>query len=152
MKISDNTLESGHESWHLMDIGMIKEVAYMECHQVGRSSTQTAMSACPTMWIDVPRSNIVVHYMITGHWCILLTDVRSPTNNENGNQGTECNLTSVNRCVEVEHLEESIPKLSMAREPTTNDWKSQGTQMTLDTYSRTNDLKSMEWNPLEGGN
>ena len=28
--------------------------------------------------------------------------------NENGNQGTECNITSVNRCVEVEHLEESI--------------------------------------------
>ena len=71
----------------------------------------------------------------------------------------ECNLTSVNRCVEVEHLEESIyerklmysQKLSMEREPTTNDCKSQGTQMTLDSYPRINDLKSMEWNPLEGG-
>ena len=30
------------------------------------------------------------------------------TDNENGNQGTECNLTSVNRCVEIEHLKESI--------------------------------------------
>ena len=39
---------------------------------------------------------------------IPLTDVRSPTNNENGNQGTKCNLKSVNRRVEVEHLNESI--------------------------------------------
>ena len=27
---------------------------------------------------------------------------------KNGNQGTECNLTSVNKCVEVKQLEESI--------------------------------------------
>ena len=27
---------------------------------------------------------------------------------DNGNQDTECNQTSVNRCVEVEHLRESI--------------------------------------------
>ena len=33
MKISDNTLESEHESWNLKDTGMIKEVAYVECHQ-----------------------------------------------------------------------------------------------------------------------
>ena len=65
----------------------------------------------------------------------------------------------MNRCVEVEHLKESIAhgtlmysqKLSMAREPSTNDYKSQGTQMTLDSYPRINELKSMEWNPLEGG-
>ena len=71
----------------------------------------------------------------------------------------EYNLTSVNRCVEVENLEESIDqgtlmysqKLSMAREPTIDDCKSQGTQMTLDSYPRINDLKSMGWNPLEGG-
>ena len=43
-------------------------------------------------------------------------------------------------------------KLSMAREPTTDDCKSQGTQRTLDSYPRINDLKSMGWNPLEGGN
>ena len=71
----------------------------------------------------------------------------------------ECNLTSVNKCVEVEHLEESIDQgtlmysqnCSMVREPTTDSCKSQGTQMTLDSYLRINDLKSMGWNPLEGG-
>ena len=55
----------------------------------------------------------------------------------------ECKLTSVNKCVEVEHLTESIDqgtlmysqKLLMAREPTTDDCKSQGTQRTLDSYS-----------------
>ena len=72
----------------------------------------------------------------------------------------ECNLTSANKCVEVEHLEESIDqgtlmyfqKISTAREPTINDCKSQGTQMTLDSYPIITDLKSMGWNPLEGGN
>ena len=44
---------------------------------------------------------------ITDHWSIPLTDVRYPTDNDNGNQGTECKQTSVNRCVEVEHLRES---------------------------------------------
>ena len=66
----------------------------------------------------------------------------------------------MNRCVEVEHLKESIDqgtlmysqKISMVREPTTDDYKSQGTQMTLETYSRINDLKSMEWNLLERQN
>ena len=99
---------TSHESWNLMNTGTIKEVAYKICHQFGNSSTQTATSTCPTMWIKVLRLNIVVHHLITGHWCIPLTDAISPTDNENGNQGTECNLTSVNRCVEVEHLEESI--------------------------------------------
>ena len=69
----------------------------------------------------------------------------------------ECNLTSVNSCVEVEHLEDShrsgdidvFPRLSMATKPITDDCKSQGTQMTLDSYPRINDLKSMGWNPLE---
>ena len=48
----------------------------------------------------------------------------------------ECKLTSVNKCVEVEDLRESIDqgtfmysqKVSMAREPATDDCKSQGTQ------------------------
>ena len=48
----------------------------------------------------------------------------------------ECNLTSVNKCVEVKNLRGSIDQgtlmysqeLSMAREPTTDDCKSQGTQ------------------------
>ena len=48
----------------------------------------------------------------------------------------ECKLTSVNKCVEVEHLRGSIDqgtlmysqRLSIAREPTTDDCKSQGTQ------------------------
>ena len=39
----------------------------------------------------------------------------------------------------------------MAREPTTDDYKSQGTQMNLESYSLINDMKLMEWNPLEGG-
>ena len=66
----------------------------------------------------------------------------------------------MNKCVEVEHLKESIDqgtlmysqKLSMAREPTTDDYNSQRTQRTLDSYSKINDLMLMEWNPLEGGN
>ena len=91
-----------------MNTGTIKEVAYMECHQAGRSSTRTATSTCRTRWIDVLRSNIVIHHLITVHWYIPLIDTRSPTDNENKNQGTKWNLTSLNRCVEVEHLEEFI--------------------------------------------
>ena len=45
-----------------------------------------------------------------------------------------------------------FPKLLMAREPTTDYCKSQGTQMTLDSYQRISYLKSMGWNPMEGGN
>ena len=45
-----------------------------------------------------------------------------------------------------------FPNLSMEREHAIDDCKSQGTQWNLDPYSRTNDLNSMEWNPLEGGN
>ena len=103
-----HALESNHERWNLMNTSMIKEVAYTRCDQSGRSSTQTPTSTCPTMWIEVSRSNIVVHRLIIDHWCIPLTDARSPTDNENWNQGIECNITSVNRYVEVEHLEESI--------------------------------------------
>ena len=64
----------------------------------------------------------------------------------------ECKLTSVNKCVEVEHLRESIDqgtlmysqKLLMVREPATNDYKYQGTQkITLDSYPKINDLKLM---------
>ena len=51
----------------------------------------------------------------------------------------ECKLTSVNKCVEVEHLKGSVDqgtlmysqKLSMVREPATNDYKSQGTNKWL---------------------
>ena len=71
-----------HEHWH------DKGVAYMKWHQSGRSSTQSSMSTCLTTWIEVLRLNIVVHRLITSHWCIPLTDTRSPIDNENGNQGT----------------------------------------------------------------
>ena len=91
-----------------MNTGMIKEVAYVDYHQIGRSSTQTAMSTCPTMRIDLSRLKIVFHCMVTSHCYTPLTDARSPTDNENGNKGTKFNLTSVNRCVEVKHLKESI--------------------------------------------
>ena len=90
-----HTLESNQESWNLMNTGMIKEVAYVEFNQSRNSSTQTTMSTYPTMWIEVSRLNIIVHHMITFHWCILLTDARSPTNNENGNQGTR---VQTNKC------------------------------------------------------
>ena len=86
---------TSHESWNLMNTGTIKQVAYKRCHPSGRSSTQTATSTCPTMRIEVSRSNIVVHRLITGHWCIPLTDARSPTDNENGNQGTR---VQTNKC------------------------------------------------------
>ena len=102
-----HTLESSRKRWNLMNTDMIKEVAYQKFHQYGKYSTQIAMSTCPTMWIEVSRSNIVVHRLITSHWCISLTDARYPTDNDNGNHGMECNLTSVNRCVEVEHLKDS---------------------------------------------
>ena len=65
---------------------------------------------------------------------------------------------SVNRCVEVEHLEESINQGTLMssqncrwREPTTDDCKSQGTQMTLESYPRINYHQSMGWNLVEGG-
>ena len=72
----------------------------------------------------------------------------------------ECKLTSVNKCVEVEHLRGPIDqgtlmyyqKMSMAREPATDDCKSQGTQRTQHSYSRINYMMLMEWNLLEGGN
>ena len=133
------TLDSSQERWNLMNTGKIKEVEYMKCHQYRRSSTQYATSTCPNMWIEASRSNIVVHRLITSHWCIPLIDTRYPIDNDNGNQGREWNQTSVNRCVEVEHLRESIDqgtlmyslKLSMAREPATHDCKSQGTKKWL---------------------
>ena len=51
----------------------------------------------------------------------------------------ECKLTRLNKCVEVEHLRESIDqgtlmysqKLLMEREPNTDDYKSQGTQTSI---------------------
>ena len=91
MKVSDihgNHWNHDHKSYDIMNTRTIKEVVYMECHQVGKYSTQIAMSTCPTMRTEVLRSNILVHRLITSHRCISLTDVRSPTDNENGNQGT----------------------------------------------------------------
>ena len=75
---------------------------------ISKSSTQNAMSTCPITRIKVSRSNMMDHRLITDHSCITLTDTRYPTDNDNGNQCRECNQTSVNRCVEVEHLRESI--------------------------------------------
>ena len=143
-----------------MNTGTIKEVVYMKCHQSGKSSTQTTTSTCPTMWIKVSRSNIVVYRLIIGHWCIPLTDVRSPTDNENGNQGTrvksnKCEYMCWGRTLERVHRSGDIdvfPNLSMVKEPAIDGCKSQGTQWTLDPYSRINDLNPMEWNSLEGGN
>ena len=89
MKISNNILESGHERWHLINIGMIKEVAYVECHQYQRSSMQMGTSTCPITQINVSRLNMMVHRLITGHWCIPFIDARYPTNNDSGNQGTK---------------------------------------------------------------
>ena len=160
MKTSDTTLESGHENWYLMDTNMVKEVAYMEFHQAWGSSTQTATSTWPITWIKVSRLNMMVHHLVIGHWSIPLISARYPTNNDNGNQGTEWNLKSANRCVKVKHLKESIdkgtlnvlPKLSMARGPAADGCKSQGTKWTLYSYSKINDMNSMEWNRLEGGN
>ena len=154
------TLESGHEIWHLMNTGTIKEVEYVECHQSLRSSTQTTTSTCPTMWIDVSRSNIVVHGLITSYWCIPLTNVRSPIDNDNANKGTECNLKGKNKCVEVEHLKETINQGTLMYSHNYR-WRENLPLMivslkelkwTLDSYSRINDMKLMEWNPLEGGN
>ena len=34
----------------------------------------------------------------------------------------------------------------------TDNYKSQGTQWSIDSYSKINDLNSMEWNSLKGGN
>ena len=69
----------------------------------------------------------------TSHECIPIIDARSPTNNENGNQDAEWNLTSVNRCVEFEHsspssdYRSSIIMLTNARSPTNNENGNQGT-------------------------
>ena len=87
-KIKSRELKS-HDHWHDQG-GSMKR-----CHPSGRSSTQTATSTCPTMQIEVSSSNIVVHFLITGHWCIPLTDARSPTDNDNGNQGTR---VQTNKC------------------------------------------------------
>ena len=77
---------------------------------------------------------MMAHDLITGHGCIPLTYMIYPSDIDNANQGTECNPTSVNRCVEVElgriHRSGDIdvfPKLSMVREPAIDDYKSQGT-------------------------
>ena len=108
MKIFDSTLESGHENWYLINICTIKEVSYMECHQARRSSTQTTTVTCPITWIKVLRSNMMDQRMTIGHWCKPLTYTRYPTDNDNGNKDTEWRKTSVNVCVEVKHLRESI--------------------------------------------
>ena len=153
-------LESSHESWNLMNTGTIKEVAYKRCHQSGRSSTQIATSTCPTMWIEVSRSNIVVHRLITGHWCIPLTYARSPTDNDNGNQ---CTRVQTNKCENV--LSSNTWEVPSIRghwcTPKYCRWREnlplmtaslKALKITLDSNPRINDLKSMGWNLLEGGN
>ena len=142
---------------------MIKEVAYVEFHQSRKSSTQTIASTCPNMRIEVSRSNIVFHHLITVHWCISLIDARSSTDNENGNQGIGVQkITSVNKCVEVEHLKGSIDQgtLMYSQNYRWRRWweilpliaaSQKELKITLDSYPRINDLKSMGWNPLEGG-
>ena len=71
----------------------------------------------------------------------------------------ECNITSANKCVEVENLEESIDQGTLMYSQNCQ-WRENLPLMivslkelrwTLDSYSRINDLKSMEWNLLEGG-
>ena len=116
--IMDQDLRSGwrywyipkfdHKRWHLMNNCTIKEVSYMECHQGWRYSTQIVASTCPIMRIKVLKLNMMGHCLIIGHWWISLRDVRYPINNNNGNQRIECNQTSVNICVEVKNLRESI--------------------------------------------
>ena len=143
-----------------MNTGMIKEVAYKKCCQSGRSSTQTTTSTCPTMQIEVSRSNIVVHRLITGHWCIPLTNARLPTNNENGNQGTrvqtnKCEymcwgwtLERIHRSGDIDvfprncRWRENLPLMTASLKEL---------KMTLDSNPKINDMKSMGWNPLGGG-
>ena len=72
----------------------------------------------------------------------------------------ECNVTSVNKSFEVEHLKESINQGTLMYSQNYL-WRENLALMTvnlkelkwnLDSYSRINDLKSMEQNPLEGWN
>ena len=44
------------------------------------------------------------HHLITNHQSILLTNAIPSTDDDNGHQGTQYILTSVNRCVVIEHL------------------------------------------------
>ena len=71
----------------------------------------------------------------------------------------ECKLTSVNKCVEVEHLKESIDQGTLMYSQN-SQWREnlplmiaslKALKMTLDSYPKMNDLKSIEWNLLEGG-
>ena len=78
-----------HEHWHDQG-GSISKMP-----PIWKVFYTTTTSTCPTMWIEMSRSNIVVHRLIIGHWCIPLIDARSPTDNENGNQGTR---VQTNKC------------------------------------------------------
>ena len=72
----------------------------------------------------------------------------------------ECNLTSVNKCIEVEHLKESIDQGTLMYSQNCR-WQEnlplmtvslKALKWTLDSYSRIDDLNLMEWNLLEGEN
>ena len=65
----------------------------------------------------------------------------------------------MNRCAEVENLKESIDHGTLMYSQKCR-WQDdlllvtvslKALKWTLDSYSRINDLKLMEWNPLEGG-
>ena len=65
----------------------------------------------------------------------------------------------MNKCVDVEHLKEYIDQGTLMYFKNYR-WREnlplmtvslKALKWTLDSYSRINDLKSMEWNPLEGG-
>ena len=73
------------------------------------------------------------------------------TDNDNENQGTQCNKTSVNICVEVEHLRESIDHGTFMYSQNCQ-WREilplmtaslKALNMTLDSNPRINNMKLM---------
>ena len=77
-----------------------------------------------------------------------------------GIKALECKLTSVNKCVEVEHLKESIDQGKLMYSQNYR-WREnlplmnaslKALKMTLDSYPRINDTNSMGWNLMKGGN
>ena len=60
------------------------------------------------VWIKELRSNTMRPRLITGHWGILLTNARQPTDDESRYEGTEYILTSVNKGFGVKHLKNPL--------------------------------------------
>ena len=105
-------------------------------------------------WSDVEHGR---NHWITGHWCIPLTNARSLTDNDDERQGAEYILPSANKGFGVKPLGKIYQsgdidefQLSIARKPATKDCKFQGTTMSLISIPE-DVLKSMGWDPLEGG-